>query len=90
MNPPPVPSPDADHLRVLAICHYITAGLGTNGAGEERPCPTTYVSGSRICVAGPGALRLAATAEAMSVAYHQPKGGASAIADVVTFHRSRP
>jgi hypothetical protein len=27
MNPPPVPSPDADHLRVLAICHYITAGL---------------------------------------------------------------
>lgn len=70
--------------------HYITAGLGTNGAGEERPCPTTYVSGSRICVAGPGALRLAATAEAMSVAYHQPKGGASAIADVVTFHRSRP
>lgn len=27
MTPPPVPSPDADHLRVLAICHYITAGL---------------------------------------------------------------
>ena len=27
MNPPPVPSPDTDHLRVLAICHYITAGL---------------------------------------------------------------
>ncbi len=27
MNPPPVPSPDADHLRVLAICHYITTGL---------------------------------------------------------------
>ena len=27
MNSPPVPSPDADHLRVLAICHYITAGL---------------------------------------------------------------
>lgn len=27
MNPPPVPSPDADHLRVLAICHHITAGL---------------------------------------------------------------
>lgn len=27
MNPLPVPSPDADHLRVLAICHYLTAGL---------------------------------------------------------------
>jgi len=27
MNPPPVPSPDAEHLRVLSICHYITAGL---------------------------------------------------------------
>ena len=27
MNPPPVPRPDADHLRVLAISHYITAGL---------------------------------------------------------------
>jgi hypothetical protein len=27
MNPPSVPSPDTDHLRVLAICHYITAGL---------------------------------------------------------------
>lgn len=27
MKPPPVPNPDADHLRVLAICHYITASL---------------------------------------------------------------
>lgn len=27
MTPPPVPSPDADYLRVLAICHHITAAL---------------------------------------------------------------
>lgn len=27
MNPPPIPSEDTDHLRVLAICHYVEAGL---------------------------------------------------------------
>jgi hypothetical protein len=27
MQPPPVPSKDADHLRTLAICHYVIAGL---------------------------------------------------------------
>ena len=27
MQPPPIPSKDAEHLRTLVICHYIKAGL---------------------------------------------------------------
>lgn len=27
MQPPPIPSKDAEHLRTLVICHYIEAGL---------------------------------------------------------------
>lgn len=27
MKPPPIPCNDAEHLRTLAICHYIKAGL---------------------------------------------------------------
>jgi hypothetical protein len=27
MQPPPIPSKDAEHLRVLVICHYVKAGL---------------------------------------------------------------
>lgn len=31
MQPPPVPSKDAEHLRALAICHYVMAGLAVVG-----------------------------------------------------------
>jgi len=31
MQPPPIPSKDAEHLRVLAICHYVMAGLAVCG-----------------------------------------------------------
>lgn len=31
MQPPPVPSKDAEHLRTLSICHYVVAGLSLFG-----------------------------------------------------------
>ncbi|WP_395735680.1 hypothetical protein [Prosthecobacter sp.] len=31
MQPPPIPSKDAEHLRTLAICHYVSAGLSIVG-----------------------------------------------------------
>lgn len=31
MQPPPIPSKDAEHLRILAICHYVMAGLAVVG-----------------------------------------------------------
>lgn len=33
MQPPPIPSKDADNLRTLAICHYVVAGLSLIGIG---------------------------------------------------------
>jgi hypothetical protein len=33
MQPPPVPSKDAEHLRTLSICHYVVAGLSLFGIG---------------------------------------------------------
>jgi len=27
MQPPPIPNNDAEHLRILVICHYVKAGL---------------------------------------------------------------
>lgn len=33
MEPPPIPSKDAEHLRTLAICHYVVAGLSVFGIG---------------------------------------------------------
>ncbi|WP_395749915.1 hypothetical protein [Prosthecobacter sp.] len=31
MQPPPIPSKDAEHLRTLAICHYVNGGLSIVG-----------------------------------------------------------
>ena len=31
MQPPPIPSQDTEHLRILAICHYVMAGLAVFG-----------------------------------------------------------
>jgi len=31
--PPPVPNKDVDHLKTLAICHYVVAGLSLLGLG---------------------------------------------------------
>ncbi|MDZ4403017.1 hypothetical protein [Prosthecobacter sp.] len=31
MQPPPIPSKDAEHLRTLAICHYVVSGLSLFG-----------------------------------------------------------
>lgn len=33
MQPPPIPSKDAEHLRILSICHYVVAGLSFLGIG---------------------------------------------------------
>ncbi|MDB6003844.1 MAG: hypothetical protein JWR15_831 [Prosthecobacter sp.] len=31
MQPPPIPNKDIDHLRTLAICHYVVSGLSLLG-----------------------------------------------------------
>jgi hypothetical protein len=31
MQPPPIPSKDTEHLRTLAICHYVMAGMAIAG-----------------------------------------------------------
>lgn len=31
MQPPPIPNKDAEHLRTLAICHYVVAGMAIFG-----------------------------------------------------------
>ncbi len=31
MQPPPIPNKDIEHLRTLAICHYVVAGLSVLG-----------------------------------------------------------
>lgn len=33
MQPPPIPTKDNEHLRTLAICHYVVAGLSIVGLG---------------------------------------------------------
>lgn len=33
MQPPPIPSKDAENLRTLAICHYVVSGLSLLGIG---------------------------------------------------------
>ncbi len=33
MPPPPLPNKDAEHVRTLAICHYVCAGLAIAGIG---------------------------------------------------------
>jgi len=33
MQPPPIPTKDAEHLRIIAICHHVVAGLSLLGIG---------------------------------------------------------
>lgn len=61
--------------------HYLTAGVGATGT--VRPCPAddARVEGSRICIDGPGALRIVATGEKLVLEYHQSKDGVDTMTD---------
>lgn len=65
--------------------HHVTAGVGASDIA--RPCPDTRVAGSRLCLEGPGAMRLTATPSAMILEYLQPEGGAGILRDVITLER---
>ncbi len=54
---------------------YLVAGVG--GHTLERDCPATRAEGSRVCVKGIGALRVAATDARLLVDYIQPESQAT-------------
>ena len=62
--------------------HHVTAGVGASDIA--RTCPTTRVAGSRVCVEGPGAMRLTATPATLILEYHQPVDGSAVVTDVIT------
>ena len=65
--------------------HHVTAGVGASDIA--RTCPTTRVAGSRVCLDGPGAMRLTATPATLILEYHQPVDGSDEVTDVITLDR---
>lgn len=65
--------------------HHVTAGVGASDIA--RPCPAERVAGSRLCLTGPGAIRVTATPARLLLEFHQPVGGSDVVKDVITLAR---
>lgn len=64
--------------------HYLTAGVGASGTERACPAPDARTEGSRTCVAGAGAVLLAASPDTLRVEYRQPLDGADVVVDAFT------
>lgn len=61
--------------------HYLTAGVGATNTLRTCPAEAARTEGSRVCIDGPGALRIVATPEKLVLEYHQPLDGVDTMTD---------
>ena len=67
--------------------HHVTAGVGASDISRACPDASKRVAGSRLCIPGPGAMRLMSTSSSLKLEFHQPLDGADTIKDVIELRR---